>query len=426
MSKDKIFRELPRYLTNKRKIINDPVYGFININDDLIFDIIEHPWFQRLRRIKQLGLTHLVYPGALHTRFHHSLGAMHLMHEAISVLRSKGIEISEEEIRGALAGILMHDIGHGPFSHALEQALIINASHEQISQVFMEKLNEHYGDRLHTGLNIFNQKTTRRFLSQLISSQLDVDRIDYLTRDSFFTGVSEGVIGTKRIIKMLNVADGNLVAESKGLYSIEKFLIARRLMYWQVYLHKTVIAAEQMLIKILKRAKYLSRNGARLFATPHLQFFLSSDPDVDDFRNDPEIMEHYSKLDDFDVFTSIKVWSEHSDPILSFLCKGLANRKLFRCELSPAPFDYFRTERIRNNIRQLFRIAESDLEYFIYNDTTSNYAYNKDEERIKVVFKDGSVADLLEVSDNLNISVIGKIVTKHILCYPKNALPSQS
>lgn len=399
--------------------MNDPVYGFINIPSGLVFNIIEHPYFQRLRRIKQLGLTHLVYPGALHTRFHHSLGAMHLMEEAIDVLREKGIDISGEEETGAMAAILLHDIGHGPFSHALEHSLVEGANHEAISHVFMNSLNEYFDGALQTGINIFNSKHRKKFLSQLISGQLDTDRLDYLTRDSFFTGVSEGVIGTKRIIKMLNVSGNELVAEFKGIYSVEKFLMARRLMYWQVYLHKTVIAAEMMLIHILKRAKELVRDGTTLFATPTLKFFLENEITLDDFRTNPETLELFSRLDDFDILTSIKVWTSHHDKVLSYLCSSLIRRKLFRCELSAETYDYFHVERIKQKVRHIFHISEEETSYFVYAGTTSNYAYFPEENEIRILMKNGKVTGFAELTDNLDISVMSRKVTKHLLCYPK-------
>ncbi|MCD4737037.1 MAG: HD domain-containing protein [Bacteroidales bacterium] len=420
LSKDKILFKVESYTNNKRKIINDPVYGFINLPSNLIFDIIEHPYFQRLRRIKQLGLTHLVYPGALHTRFHHSLGAMHLMQEALQVLQNKGIKISNEEAEGALIGILLHDIGHGPFSHALEHSFVINTHHEELSGVFMQNLNDYFDGALSIGIDIFYKRHEKKYLSQLISGQLDVDRLDYLTRDSFFTGVSEGVIGTKRLVKMMNVSNNELVADAKGIYSVEKFIVSRRLMYWQVYLHKTVIAAEQMLIKILKRAKYLSKNGTNLFTTPALRFFLENDININDFESNSEILELLFQLDDFDIFTAIKVWTGHQDRILSTLCKGMTNRKLFRCEIQPEIFDYFYIEKIREETRKAYRLKENEHEYFVHSDTTSNFPYNKDFEKINLLFRNGKVKDIAEITDNLNISVISKKTIRHILCYPKD------
>lgn len=405
---------------NKRKIINDPVYGFINIPNETIFDIIEHPYFQRLRRIKQLGLTHLVYPGALHTRFHHSLGAMHLMQEAIGVLKAKGHKISQEEEQGALIAILLHDIGHGPFSHALEHSIVKNTNHEAISRIFMVKLNELFGYQLTTGIDIFLHKYHKNFLSQLVSGQLDIDRLDYLKRDSFFTGVSEGVIGTERIIKMLDIVDDNLVVEAKGIYSLEKFIVARRIMYWQVYLHKTVLSAESMLIKALDRANYLAKAGNDLFATEPLSFFLSQDFTFKDFIAKEEIIENFSRLDDFDIFTSIKSWTNHPDKILSTLCRSLVERHLFRCEIQREPFDYFYLEDIKSKIIKNYNIEENEVSYFFIDDTTSNYAYKTESENINIKTKSGKVSDIIEISDQLDIPILSKAVTKHFICYPKD------
>jgi len=409
-----------RETINKRKIFNDPVYGFINIPDELILDIIEHPYFQRLRRIKQLGLTHLVYPGALHTRFHHSLGAMHLMSDALSVLTAKGVALTPEERQGALIAILLHDVGHAPFSHALEKSIVTGIMHEDISLIIMNRLNDFFDGQLSLGIDIFKHEYKKQFLSQLVASQLDIDRLDYLTRDSFFTGVSEGVIGTERIIKMLNVADDHIVAEAKGIYSIEKFIVARRLMYWQVYLHKTVLAAENMLIKLLQRAEYLARNGEKLFATPPLRFFLENGIDKSDMESDTEILERYTKIDDFDIFASLKVWAGHDDFILSELSKRLVNRRLFRCEIQPEPFEYFYIEEIKNRISEKYHIPEKDMEYFFYSNTTSNYAYNIKADKINILYKSGKVMDIVEASDQLNISVLSEAVTKHFICYPKD------
>lgn len=411
---------MSRKTINKRKIINDPVYGFINIPNETIFDIIEHPYFQRLRRIKQLGLTHLVYPGALHTRFHHSLGAMHLMQQAIGVLKAKGHKISMEEEQGALIAILLHDIGHGPFSHALEYSLVKQTNHEDISKIFMVKLNEFFDYQLTTGIDIFLHKYHKKYLSQLVSGQLDIDRLDYLKRDSFFTGVSEGVIGTERIIKMLDIADDNLVVEAKGIYSLEKFIVARRIMYWQVYLHKTVLSAESMLIKALDRAKFLAKKGINLFATEPLSFFLSQDFTLKDFIAREEIIKMFSKLDDFDIFTSIKAWAYHSDKILSTLCSSIVNRHLFRCEIQQEPFEYFYLEDIKNRIKEKYNIEENDVPYFFIDDTTSNYAYKTGSENINIKTKSGKVSDIIELSDQMDIPVLSKVVTKHFICYPKD------
>lgn len=411
---------MSKLFLNKRKIINDPVYGFINIPNDLIFDLIEHPYFQRLRRIKQLGLTHLVYPGALHTRFHHSLGAMHLTQQALSVLKTKGLEISEGEEQGVLIAILLHDIGHGPFSHALENSIVKRMKHEQISKIFMDRLNVHFNNELSIGIKIFNHDYPKNYLSQLVSGQLDMDRLDYLKRDSFFTGVSEGVIGTERIIKMLDVADDNLVVEEKGIYSLEKFIIARRIMYWQVYLHKTVLAAENMLIKILERAKHLTKHGIDLFTTPPLKYFLENDFLTNDFLTNDEVLENFSRLDDFDIFTSIKNWTYHSDKILSILSEKLVNRKLVRCKIQSEPFDYFYVENLKNKISDKYKIDEKNIKYFLYNDTTSNYAYKLESDKINIQSKSGKILDIVEASDQFDISILSKAITKHYICYPKD------
>ncbi|MCD4788924.1 MAG: HD domain-containing protein [Bacteroidales bacterium] len=407
-------------LKDKRKIINDPVYGFINIPDKLIFDLIEHPYFQRLRRIKQLGLTHLIYPGALHTRFHHSIGAMHLMQQALSVLKAKGHKITKEEEQGALIAILLHDIGHGPFSHTLENSIIKGINHEDISKIFMYRLNSQFEGMLSIGIDIFRHKYPKNYLSQLVSSQLDMDRLDYLARDSFFTGVSEGIVSTERIIKMLDMSDDKLVVEAKGIYSIEKFVVARRLMYWQVYLHKTVLSAENLLMKILKRAEYLTKKGTNLFATPPLKFFLENNFSDNNILSNPEILKKYSMLDDFDIFTSIKVWINHEDKILSTLSSNLVNRKLFKCKIQPEPFDYFYIEKLKEKIINKYNLKEKDLEYFFYSDTTSNYAYNLKADKINILFSSGKILDIVEASDQLNISVLSQAVTKHFICYPKD------
>ncbi len=409
-------------MLNKRKIINDPVYGFINIQSDLLFDLIEHPYFQRLRRIKQLGLTHLVYPGALHTRFHHSLGAMHLMQEALQVLKSKGHPITHTETEGALIAILLHDIGHGPFSHALEHSIVKGVHHETISEVLMDKLNREFNGKLETGLAIFRHQYSKKYLSHLVSSQLDMDRLDYLTRDSFFTGVSEGVIGTQRIIKMLNIANGTLVAEEKGIHSIEKFIIARRIMYWQVYLHKTVLAAENLLIRILARAKQVAKENTNLFATPALHFFLYNEVGKKDLIEKDEVLHYFSDLDDFDIVSAIKVWKDHPDPILSWLCRALIHRKLFRCEIQAEPFEYFYVEALKEKILSKFKISEDELHYYLVSDTTSNYAYKQGRDEIEILLKSGKVVDMLDASDQFDSEILSKLTTKHFICYPKEII----
>jgi len=397
--------------TNKLKIINDPVYGFIKIPYDLIFDLIEHPLFQRLRRIRQLGLTHFVYPGANHTRFQHAVGAMHLMGQAIEVIRSKGHAISEQEARAVTIAILLHDIGHGPFSHSLEHSLIKNTSHEEISLLMMEQLNVEFPGELSMAIEIFRNRYPKKFLHQLVSSQLDMDRLDYLKRDSFFTGVTEGVIGSDRIIKMLNVLNDQLVVEEKGIYSIEKFLIARRLMYWQVYLHRTVVASEQVLVMMLKRAQTLSYMGEELFATPALAYFLQEQKQVS--------LEQFSLLDDNDILTSAKVWCNNSDRVLSMLANGLVNRKLYSVELDNVPFSAERVAEIRGIVKEKLDMSPQEAEYLVVSDSVSNYAYSDMDDRITIMDKHGNTRDIAEASDILNISVLSKTVRKYFLCYPR-------
>lgn len=404
---------------NKRKIINDPVYGFIGISDDLVFDLIEHPYFQRLRRIKQLGLTHLVYPGALHTRFQHALGAMYLMDQAVEVLKMKGLEISEQEVKGLRIAILLHDIGHGPYSHALENSLVSSLSHEDISLLFMDRLNVVFGGELTIARSIFRGDYPKKFLRQLVSSQLDVDRLDYLKRDSFFTGVSEGVISTDRIIKMLNVSGDELAVEAKGIYSVEKFIVARRLMYWQVYLHKTVLAAEHLLIHILKRARELANDGQPLFATPPLKLFLEKNLNKTSFVNEPDVLDNFAKIDDFDVFTSVKVWVNHPDKVLSKLCGNMVNRQLFHIEIQKEEFDAERVLKLKKLMTAKFNFSEAETAYFVFTDEVTNNAYNPNFDKINILYRDGKTLDITESSDQLNVSVLSKTIKKFFLCYPK-------
>ena len=405
---------------NKKKIINDPVYGFITIPSELVFDLISHPYFQRLRYIKQLAMTHIVYPGALNTRFHHALGAMHLMSLALEVLKSKGHEITPEEEESATIAILLHDIGHGPFSHALEHTLVQGIKHEDISMLMMDKLNEQFGGRLTTAINIFKGKYHRKFFCQLISGQVDLDRMDYLNRDSFYTGVSEGVISFDRIIKMFNIVNDQLVVEEKGIYSVEKFLIARRLMYWQVYLHKTVVAGEQLLVKILERAKELASAGSILFATPALQHFLRNDISETNFFEDEIHLQQFSKLDDQDIYASIKVWADSEDSILSKLCKMLNARKLYKVEISNDAPDPQRLERIAFQTSVALDIDEEDLSYFVFTDTITNRAYNAESSNINILMKNGSLSDIAKASDLSNLESLDKTVKKHILCYVRD------
>ena len=408
--------------SNKRKIFNDPVYGFITIPDETIFDIIEHPYFQRLRRIMQLGLTHLVYPGALHTRFHHSLGAMFLMNKAISTLRLKGIRISKAEEQGALMAILLHDIGHSPFSHTLEGRIVHDLSHEKLSLLFMQELHRQKIADFSEAMEIFSGSHPNKFLHQLVSSQLDVDRMDFLKRDSFYTGVSEGVINTERIIDMLNVAGDGLVVEAKGIYSIEKFIVARRLMYWQVYLHKTVIAAEKMLIRLLERARWLAANGEDLFMTPALSVFLKNDLNGRDFSADPGLLKTFAALDDYDVFASVKVWTTHPDRILSFLSNALVVRNIFHIELQNASFDPEAVQKIRERVAESYRIPLDLTDYLVYTDIISNKAYNPYTDDIRILQKNGDVDGIGSVSEQLSVAILSNVVTKYYLCYPKNLI----
>ncbi len=405
---------------NKRKIVNDPVYGFINIPYPILYDLMEHPYFQRLRRIKQLGLTNLVYPGANHTRFQHALGAMHLMEEAIATLRSKGLDIAENEAEAVMIAILLHDMGHGPYSHALEKAVVENISHETLSLLFMQELNQEFGGKLDVAIAIFQKKYPKKFLCQLVSSQLDMDRLDYLRRDSFFTGVTEGIIGSDRIIKMLHVYQDELVIESKGIYSIEKFLLARRLMYWQVYLHKTVIAADQLLLSILYRAKQLVRAGKDLFGTPDFLYFLR-DFSSGQMEYEPlKVLEHYARLDDDDVSISVKMWMTQSDPILARLSANLINRHLFRIEIQNEPFPDERIHELCKRVTTYDNFEDNDAGYFVRSGVLSNHAYDSAnvEESILVMQK-GRPVDLTEASDLDNLFGMSKVVEKYFLCYPK-------
>ena len=404
---------------NKKKIINDPVYGFITIPSELVFDLIQHRYVQRLRYIKQLGMTHLVYPGALHTRFHHAIGAMHLMSLAVDTIRSKGQAISQQEEEAVTIAILLHDIGHGPFSHALEHTIVEGTSHEHISKLLVDNLNREFGGKLSLTLEIFNNRYHKKFLHQLVSGQLDIDRMDYLNRDSFFTGVSEGVISFDRIIKMLDVVDDQLVVEEKGIYSIEQFLIARRLMYWQVYLHKTVIAAEQMLVKILERAKELSADGRKLFASPCFAYFLTNSISREDFRNNPRNLEWFTKLDDNDIFTSIKVWADDEDLILSTLCTHLIERNLYKVEITNDPPSLEKINDLAENATDEFEIEDDDTSYFVFTDTIRNNAYSVGDGSIKILMKDGSIQDITTASDNSNLEALVRTVQKYILCYIK-------
>ncbi len=402
---------------NKKKIINDPVYGFITIPSDIVFDLIEHPYFQRLRRIKQVSLTHYVYPGALHTRFHHAIGALHLMGQAIDVLRSKGVEITEEEAKAVSIAILLHDIGHGPFSHTLEHTLV-NVPHEEISLLFMQRLNGEFNGALSLAITVFKNEYHKKFLHQLISGQLDMDRMDYLNRDSFFTGVHEGVIGYDRIIKMLAVHDGGLVVEEKGIYSIEKFLIARRLMYWQVYLHKTVLVAEQMLVKTLKRAKQLAVQGMELNLPKSLSFFLYQDFSLEDFTKNKDLLGHFAKLDDHDIFSSLKAFTEHPDPVLSYLSSCIVDRRLFKIEIRDEPFPPEYVSETENRIGSLHILPKENLEYLVFGGEETNHAYSTSKDEINILFKNGDVLPMSQISD---FGIQTRLVKKYYLCCPKES-----
>ncbi len=408
-----------RNRNNKKKIINDPIYGFISIPDEFIFDIIEHPYLQRLRRISQLGLSHLVYPGAVHTRFQHVVGAMHLMGKAIAVLKKKGHRISDEEKRGVLLAILLHDIGHGPFSHALEFDIVKSVTHENISAYFISRLEKSFGSDLRLALTIFEDNYHKPFLHQLVSSQLDMDRLDYLNRDSFFSGVSEGTIGSDRLIEMLEVREGQLVLEEKGIYSVEKFIVARRLMYWQVYLHKTVVAAEYMLIYALRRAKSLARKGTAVFSSPALSFFLDKDVLKLDFEENETVLENFAALDDYDILQSLKVWSSHSDATLSFLSASIVNRNLFKIEISKKPYTETEITELKSRLAEEPRFQGLDLSFLVFSDKLVNKAYNQEFQNINLLMKSGEIIDLSKASDNLNISALAKPVEKYFLCYPR-------
>ncbi len=404
-------------MLKRKKIINDPVYGFITIPFDNAQRIIDHPWFQRLSRIRQLGLTSLVYPGALHTRFHHALGAMYLMSTAIDTLRSKGHDISEAEAEAAIIAILLHDIGHGPFSHALEN-LLVHVEHEYLSDQFMQRLNKEFNGQLTEAIRIFNDQHPKRFLHQLVSSQLDVDRLDYLNRDSFFTGVSEGVISSERIIKMLEVVGENLVVEEKGLYSVEKFIVARRLMYWQVYLHKTTLAAEHMLIAIIKRARELAKGGQSLSGTEPLLDFLTNDYTKEDFVKDPTLLDKFSSLDDFDVLAAVKSWTNHPDKILSYLCKCLINRDLFKIKIEKEPISEDIINQRVIGMASRFGVSPEQASYLVLTGKVWNSAYKVTENNINILFKDGRIKDIAQASDNLNISSLASPVIKYFVATP--------
>ena len=404
-----------------QKILNDPVYGFITIPSELIFAIIDHPYFQRLRRIRQLGLTDFVYPGALHTRFHHAIGAMHLMSITLDNLRIKGTEITEEEYEAALLAILLHDIGHGPFSHALEYSLLEGIPHEELSLLTIELLNEEFGGQLTLALQIFKNQYPKKFLHQLVSSQLDIDRLDYLQRDCFFTGVSEGTIGADRIIKMMAVKDDQLVIEEKGIYSIENFLSARRLMYWQVYLHKTTVSAEKMLINLIQRAKKLAQAGRQFYVTEEMAYFMNQEVSLVDFKADKNLLKKFLQLDDFDIWGAIKLWKNDSDYVLQNISQMFLTRRLFKINLVNEPFTTPEIEQLRSKALKKLQVPEEDLGYFFSTGKISNYGY-LEKDRISILTKKGEVVDVATAADLPNIKIMSKMVEKHYVCVAKSLI----
>ena len=399
------------------KILNDPVYGFITLNRGILLDLIDHPYFQRLSRIKQLGLTYLVYPGAHHTRFHHAVGAAYLMKQALSTFKELGVSIQKEEERGALIAILLHDIGHGPYSHALEHSFLSGVSHENVSEIFMRKLDEQYSGELSLAIQIFRNQYHKKFLHQLVSSQLDMDRLDYLKRDSFFTGVSEGVVSNQRIIKMFDIVDDEILIKEKGIYSIEKFIVARRLMYWQVYLHKTVLSAEFLLAKIISRARELLRNGEKLFVTPELNMFLTKNISKSELEQEV-YLNAFASLDDNDIMTCIKVWMKSKEIVLSRLASMLIERKLLKVKISNTSFDVEQVNEIRKIHQKELSLNDQEIKYFVFQEQMINNAYDPRKDTIKIKYKDGTVKDITDASDNLNVSALAKPVTKYYLFAP--------
>ena len=407
--------EKEKKMPNKRKIINDPVFGFLSIPNELIYDVLQHPYVQRLNRIRQLGLSYLVYPGAMHSRFGHSLGAMHLMHEAIASLRLKGVEITEHEETSAMIAILLHDIGHGPFSHVLEHTLVEGVTHEDISLLMMERINIDLNGQLDTAISIFKNEYPKHFLHQLISSQLDVDRMDYLCRDSFFTGVQEGRVASERLLKMLDVRDDRLVVQVKGIYSVEKFLVARRLMYWQVYLHKTSVAAEQHLIKILSRAKELARGGKELFCSPALRYFLYQPVNFRMFSPQSEALEKYALLDDNDVLSAIKAWISCDDKVLSALSESFVNRRLFRGELLEKPLTDSQKTELNKEYATLLGVSEKEAEYCWSEHISTSNTYSEKADTIDILYSDGTVRDIADASEILDLEALTRKPIKRYL-----------
>jgi len=406
--------------SNKLKIFNDPIYGFIRIPNTLIFDLIADPYFQRLRRISQMGLSYLVYPGAHHTRFHHALGCMFLMQQSVQVLRFKGVEITQDEEDGLLGAILLHDIGHGPFSHAMEHSIVEGVSHEFISLQFMEELNERFNGSLTEAISIFTGKHSKKFLNQLVSSQLDMDRLDYLKRDSFYTGVAEGNTNAERLITMLNVVDGDLVIEEKGIYSVEKFLMARRFMYWQVYLHKTGVVAEQLLISILKRARFLIEKGEKLYCSQALHYFLSNHIDKDNF--DRETLGKFAKLDDVDILAVLKDWQYSNDFVLATLCEMIINRRLLHIKVKKEPINESKLKSKFNKVKKQFKLSDEETSYFVFKGELKNKAYDRQHQNINILRKNGKITDVAKLSDHLNLNALSKTVTKYYMCYPKDSV----
>ena len=405
---------------NEHKIINDPVFGFIKIPRGLLYDVVQHPLMQRLNRINQLGLASVVYPGARHTRFQHSLGAFHLMSEAILSLQQKGNFIFDSEAEAVEAAILMHDIGHGPFSHVLENTLISGISHEEISLMMMEQINRDLGNQLNLALSIFKGEYPKNFLHQLISSQLDMDRLDYLRRDSFYTGVTEGNIGSARIIKMLNVVDDALVVESKGIYSLENYLTTRRLMYWQVYLHKTAVACEKVLVNTLLRAKDLTRQGIEIFASPSLKYFLQNEVDAEWFASHEEALRMYEDLDDSDIWSAMKAWKYSDDRILSTLATDMLDRRLFKVEVNEEPVSEERIGELATRIAKHMNISETNAQrYMMSMNTIQKDMYNVDDDSITILYKDGKTKDISEASELLNVQLLSKKIRKYYLCYQR-------
>ena len=402
---------------NKLKIFNDPIYGFITIPNSLIFDLIAHKYFQRLRRISQMGMTYLVYPGAHHTRFHHAMGCMHLMQKAVNVLRFKGVDISQEEEDALLVAILLHDIGHGPFSHAMEHSIVTGVSHEAISLLFMERLNLVFNGSLTLAIQIFKGEYPRNFMCQLISSQLDMDRADYLKRDSFYTGVAEGNINAERLIAMLNVVDDELVVEEKGIYSVEKFLVARRLMYWQVYLHKTSVSAEQLLMRVLKRAKELSNRGVDLKASSALSYFLKNEINHTNFTI--ETLDIFAHLDDYDIVSAMKEWQYCEDFVLKNLCTMIINRDLLKVKLKNKKHKIENVKEYKEKVMKRYDISAKEADYFVFTGQVSNQAYELKSQNINILYKSGKIQDIVKASDQLNLKALSKPVTKYYICYPK-------